>query len=377
MRNMISHCTASLRVPLRPLRRNQRGGVAVLVAVLLGGGVLVGMGAMVVDVGQLYSERAQLQNGADAAAIAVGMSCARGTCQPSLAAGYANANAADGAANVNQVCGAGTALTPCSATSGAITDCPPLPASGTTYVDVHTSTKTSSGGTLLPPVFARALLGNGSYSGSTVYACARAAWGGPSSAQTIALTISACEWDAATQNGTVFGPPPPYPPNPLPSPSVDQQLVLHTSKTNVTGCSTEPAGSDGPGLFGWTNDQTGTCSVFVSGGTYTVSTGVSAGSTCQNLIASAQANRTLVYIPVYTSVAGTGQNGTYTLKGFAAFVITGYHLPGFSASDWLNPNNDCHGSTQCINGYFTHGLIASVGTPGGVNLGATIVTLTG
>lgn len=373
MRNLMSRCA---RVLGRPLRRNQRGGIAVLVAVLLGGGVLVGMGALVVDVGQLYQERAELQSGADAAALAVAKSCATGSCKPELAPGYANANAKDGAATVNSVCGSGT-LVPCSASTGAITDCPPLPAAGANYVDVHTSTKTSSNSPLLPPVFARALLGNGSYSGSTVYACARAAWGGPSAARTIALTISACEWDQATQNGALFGPPPPYPPNPLPSPSVDQVLQLHTGKTTATGCNTEPAGSDGPGMFGWTDDPTNSCSTYESGGTYTVSTGVSAGNTCQDLLASAYANRTLLFVPVYTQVAGTGTNGTYTLKGFAAFVVTGYHLPGFTASDWLEPSNDCHGSAQCINGYFTQGLIASTGALGGVNLGATIVTLTG
>ena len=59
---------------LRLLRRDERGAVGVLVAVLLAGGVLLGLGAMVIDVGQLYQERAQLQNGADAAAVAVAKS---------------------------------------------------------------------------------------------------------------------------------------------------------------------------------------------------------------------------------------------------------------------------------------------------------------
>jgi len=90
-----------------------------------------------------------------------------------------------------------------------------------------------------------------------------------------------------------------------------------------------------------------------------------------------QANKTLIFIPVYTKVTGTGTKATFTLKGFAAFVITGYRLPGFSASDWLNPKNDCKGSDFCINGYFTQGLIPSVGGVGGPNLGATIVVLSG
>jgi len=85
----------------------------------------------------------------------------------------------------------------------------------------------------------------------------------------------------------------------------------------------------------------------------------------------------LIFIPVYTKVTGTGTNVVFTLKGFAAFVITGYHLSGFSVSDWLDPKNDCKGSDFCINGYFTQGLIPSSGSVGGPNLGATIIVLSG
>jgi len=58
-------------------------------------------------------------------------------------------------------------------------------------------------------------------------------------------------------------------------------------------------------------------------------------------------------------------------------VITGYSLPGFFASDWLNPANNCTGSDQCINGYFIRALMPSPGPIGGPNLGADIVKLTG
>ena len=42
--------------------------------------VLLGVGALVIDVGALYAERRQLQNGADAAALAVAADCAEGDC---------------------------------------------------------------------------------------------------------------------------------------------------------------------------------------------------------------------------------------------------------------------------------------------------------
>jgi hypothetical protein len=61
-------------------------------------------------------------------------------------------------------------------------------------------------------------------------------------------------------------------------------------------------------------------------------------------------------------------------------VITGYHIGGFKATDWLNPavGNGCKGNDFCIDGYFTQGLIPSTGgVGGGKGLGATIVELTG
>jgi len=86
-----------------------------------------------------------------------------------------------------------------------------------------------------------------------------------------------------------------------------------------------------------------------------------------------------VYLPVYSAISGTGNNVSYTLLGFAAFVITGYRITGsFHANDWLNSANNCKGNNFCIDGYFTQGLIPSTGgLGGGKGLGASIVKLTG
>jgi Flp pilus assembly protein TadG len=370
MRNLIFGLA---RPMMRLLGRDERGAIGVLIAVLIGGGVLLGMGALAIDVGRLYQNRAELQNGADAAALAVAKSCASGACNAGLAGGYANANASNltaGQAAVDLVCGTGSLGAGC---VSPLLACPANPAAGTNYVDVRTSTGTPGG--LLPPVFARTLLGNSGYSGTNVKACAQAEWGPPKTATTVAFTISACEWDQATNQGASFAPPPPYPPNPPPAPSFDQVLKLHT--TTSGSCPSEPSGADGPGAFGWTDDQTGTCSVDITNNTFSADTGVSAGNSCKQALSTAQASRALVYIPIYTSLTGTGTNATYTLKGFAAFVVTGYHLPGSTQPDWLNPANDCKGSDKCINGYFTQGLIPSTGSVGGPNLGASIIVLSG
>ena len=364
------------------MRRDDRGAIATLVAVLLAAGVLLGMGALVIDVGQLYAERAQLQNGADAAALAVAQGCAKGvsTCDASTAgtAGtYADGNANDGAAGVTLVCGsngAGT-LAGCPASTGARTDCPAAPPSGTKYVDVHTATRTAGGSTLLPPALARAIAGNGGYAGTTVLACARAAWGAPSSATSLALTISLCEWTAATAGGTSYATPPPYPPNPLPPSTVDQALQLHGSGS---ACAGGASGWDLPGGFGWLDDPSGNCAATVDvNDIYQDDTGVSAGGSCKTALADARTNRTLVFIPVYDGAGGTGHNRYYHLTGFAAFVVTGYALPGFSAPSWLTGKSYCKGSAKCIYGYFTQGLVPSAGAVGGADLGASVVALTG
>ena len=359
----------AVRLPVR----DDRGVVGVITGLLLGA-VLLGLGTLVIDVGQLYQERSQLQSGADAAALAVAKSCVVGTCTNSSAVStavtYADANAKDGVAAVPLVCGSGT-LGACPTSTGAMTDCPAPPAGGLGYVDVHTATATSGGGTVIAPVFAKELLGNGSYTGTQVQACSQAAWGGPTSANTVAFAISACSWDSWTSTGTSFAPAPPT----VPAASYDHQLNL-ANLGNKTNCSGEPTGSDGAGAFGWAADQTGTCGIFTNTATFPGATGASAGSTCQTALSSAYTSRKAIFLPVYTTYTGTGSNVVFKLKGFAAFVVTGYSLPGFSASDWLkNSNNSC--SYKCIDGYFTKALLPGSSGEGGTYLGAAVVGLTG
>ena len=96
----------------------------------------------------------------------------------------------------------------------------------------------------------------------------------------------------------------------------------------------------------------------------------------QQVLAGPQANRTLIFLPIYVSVSGTGANDVHAerVRG-----IRGHRLPpaGFNAEDWLNTENDCTGSDYCIEGYFIQGLVPYPGSLGGTNLGAYIIALTG
>jgi Flp pilus assembly protein TadG len=372
MRNLIALLACRIS---RQVRRDERGAIGVMVAALVGFGVLTGMGALVVDVGQLYQERAELQNGADAAALGVAKSCALGSCDPSVAASYADANASSltgGSAGVNLTCGSGVGLSSCPASTGALTDCPP--ALSATYADVFTSTQTASGSTLLPPVFAQTMLGNSGYQGDNVVACAQAAWGSPASATAASLTIPACEWDQATQQGASYAPPPPSPPNP----SFDQVLAWSAAGDGGVGCPTEPAGADGPGTFGWVANPGPECTTAISPPTFTGINGSPPTSQCFQLLQTAQQNQTPLLVPIYVSaVSPSGAPPTYTLEGFAEFVVTGFNLSLGFATDWLNPANDCQGTSYCLNGYFTQGVVPFSGSLNGTNLGASVIQLTG
>ncbi len=131
---------------------DERGAVAILVALSMV--ILLGAIAMSIDVGRIYQERRELQNGADAAAHAVAYDCASGDCGASNTTAnlYADGNASDGRAAVGPVVVDHVAQ----------------------KVTVSTMTETSGNGNILPMTFAR-LVG---FDGVTVKARSTVAWGG-------------------------------------------------------------------------------------------------------------------------------------------------------------------------------------------------------
>ncbi|NKE62791.1 hypothetical protein FXN61_41155 [Lentzea sp. PSKA42] len=352
------------------LRRDDRGAVTMLVALMLGGGLLLGGGALVIDVGQLYNERAQLQNASDAAALALAQACAEGTgCAGSTALNYANLNSNDGTSTVDLVCGVDA--------NGLLDSCPDddaeaagclgeRPAEGK-FVEVRTSTRQADGSTLLPATFGQVLLGS-SYQGRGVAACTRVGWGGPSATYGFGVTISLCEWQTATGGGTTFAPA-----TGTVDASFERVLMLHT--TSGTSCSGNPAGWILPGGFGWLADATGACQAYVDlNGVYRGDTGVSASTACKEELADAKTYKTTLLVPVYDGAGGTGHEGYFHLKGFASFVVTGYHLPGLKAATF---QNHCRGEEKCLYGYFTTALLPADAVLGGPEMGATAVRVLG
>jgi hypothetical protein len=329
-----------------------RGVVLVWVALMLT--ALLGMGALVIDIGALYVEKRQLQNGADAAALAVAQDCAGGDCgaYSSRADQYADLNAKDGASAVDEVCGS-SPLPGCTAP-------PDVPAGALGWVQVRTSTESASGGDevgfLLAPVM-------NAMTGSTVRASAVAAWGTLGSASTFPFTFSECIFKVL--GGDLD------PDNPI----VPEGTVTLYSKSGTGSsddgevlpsdeCGVEPGGGTAAGNFGWLDTTDGCLAEVTVDGTIGGDTGASVIAQC-----TLPAIGETVVVPIYDTVSGTGTNAVYTIAGFAGFTITGYDLPG-------RRTFNCGGPVWCIQGHFTD-VVAPGEFGGGANYGAVVVKMVG
>jgi hypothetical protein len=197
-------------------------------------------------------------------------------------------------------------------------------------------------------------------------------WGSPSSNTGIAFSISTCEWALLTLNGTVYAAPPPYPPNP--SPLLERVVYLHTTSL-TTHCPGGPAGQDVPSGFGWLDENGGACLTSADGGgTVGGDPGNGMSAACKVAFDAAKAGRQPVFIPVFDAVTGTGSGTQYHVRGFAAFVLTGWSVPGSrNERSWLTGRVPCTGSDSCISGYFTTGVLAREAALGGPDLGASAV----
>lgn len=341
---------------MRRLRRHDdRGAVAVLVAVLLSGGVLLGMGALVIDVGLLAGEQEQLQTGADAASWAVAQNCVADPAQCTPAAQGATArtaatdNAQDAAADAT-VCVDTPCTPPCRG---------PVTASAK-YVEVRTGTRNADGSTLLPPVLARAA-GGTDHDGTRVTACSRVGWGPYPAAQpteVFALGISVCTWASMTGSSgylrveAVQDQPGVERVRALPVPVTGDDRSVPPSNTLVSGTAC-------PATEGWTwlgTPDTTLCRITVTAGDTVAGNAGGLGPACAAKLLSAYQSRSAVLVPVFDSVTG-GLPPRYRVAGYAAFAVTGFGTLGgllTPATSWLGTDTGL--CLLCISGYFTRAI---------------------
>lgn len=333
--------------------------------------VLVGVGALVIDIGALYVERRQLQNGADAAALAVAQDCVQANCGAgggvAVAKSYADLNANDGVSAIEPTtpCGSGPGLSACvgAAPSGA--------AGASGWVRVDTSTETPSGGSEVSFLLAPAI---SALTGKKVRASATAAWGPLQTGTTLPFTFSECEFNNLPQaDGFPIGE------------TIVYSKAGGQNSTPLPGCTSRtPSGGTVEGGFGWLDLSGGACSVTLNVGA-TISGPVNTGN--DNLLKTSPCNETLVQnkevlLPLFGSVAGTGSKATYTIAGFVGFIVTGYRLSG---STWPS-NFSCPqvpggtggtGNLRCFRGSFTR-FYSSQGEFGNsVDFGARVIKMVG
>ncbi len=346
-----------------PTAERDQGAVLVIVAVMMV--ALLGMGAMVIDLGAVYVEKRQLQNGADAAALAVAQDCAGGDCadEAATAQEYADLNANDDRSAVDLVCGKGAGLTPCAAPA------PAGAANATGWVRVATSTQTASGTEVdfvLAPVM-------DALAGATVHASAVAAWGSPGRAATIPLVLSACEYE-------YFGGIIPEGGGSATLPNLPATIYFHTSE-EATPCPAGPSGGDAPGGFGWLAASSDCRATVTADGWVNVSTGVATPNSCQPI---EWRNQDIVLAVFDDTNDRTGNNLQYHILGFVAIRLTGYAFTGtpvWSTDPKIKKAKDLcpaapGGSGICLTGTFIEYSMRADGF-GGPDLGARVIKMVG
>ncbi len=319
---------------------DEDGVTAVLIALLLT--VLLAFTALVIDVGSMHSEVRQLQNVADAAAIAIAQDCAGANCGTPAATA--------------QTYAAGNSLDSVSDTAVAIPG-----TNGSNSVTVTASTRQTTGGNdgatnTLAWALAQVLGQNE----VTFQRQATASWGvlgGP--AATIPLTFSMCEW-----NDMLTGDPNGVPDPETDLPSAEVTVYHHTQTQAATNNCSGPAGQNISGGFGWLDEAgTGTCTAnvddegWVGGDTGSSSPTPAEATGCTSAFFQSLIGQ-VILMPIFgpaddaaitdTGIVGTGSNAQYYIRGYAALRVTGYRFGG------ANPtyNTPCNNPSRCIRGYF-------------------------
>lgn len=268
------------------MQDRERGAIAVMVAILMVS--LIGFTAFALDVARMADQKAQLQNGADASALAIASNC---NMNPSTCAGSASSLA-------NQ-------YTPANSLDGSA-----VPSSITfpTSNSVTVGTKTPGSGLSL--IFAR-IFGRSSV---MVTASATAAWGPPGKGSGFPLAFSrACYPDlSSTSSGPI-------------------EKFAYKPGMYCTG----PSGTQTPGGWGWldsTNCQTSTTAGQTNIGS---DPGNNLPNGCATILQSwvdkiNAGGEVDVTFPIFDTVTAQGTNALYHIIGYATLRIIGWKLAGGS-----------------------------------------------
>ncbi|WP_406637115.1 pilus assembly protein TadG-related protein [Pseudarthrobacter quantipunctorum] len=332
-------------------QERQRGAATIMVAVLMV--ALLGFAALAVDVGAMYVEKAQIQNGADATALAIAGDCAKGlSCTAAMSASanrLADANANDSSTGVFSVT---------------------QPNANTVRVETN-AREAGSGNDHFSLFFARTL----GIDTAEITAVAEASWGPPESGSTLPWTVSECvfrryltpsQLNELDTTGSFTG-----------DPTATHILLRYDENApDYPGCAAQNGYQ--PGGFGWLETTDGCTAEIDVDATVEGQPGnhFPTAAECDAILASIMDQPALV--PLFDSATDGGSNTVYTLVGFAAFQVTGYRFGGsLEIDDDLAP--DCSGNCRGLQGYFVRFVTleeGAISTGGGPNFGAIKVHLT-
>jgi len=369
--------------------QNEDGAIVVIVAVLMV--VMVGLGALVVDTGSLYWEKRQLQNAADAGALALAAQCAEDMVDCDAPAAvlataiqpFVDGNANDAHTGLPVEVAHGPDPQRCELGSTATAN----PQTGPSVVKVSTRTVDASndGAGFLTHAFA-SIFGIDT---TTVFACATAAYGYAASLVTMPLILSGCEFNLDPNGGTAatqtFSGDHPN------SAAVTKTIMFHQGTVGSDDTCNAQAGQDVnddgflPAGFGWLENDGGCVVVTtVVDGDEWVHKDPGANPECGSAKLQDRLN-TVIQLPVFNDFcrphpsqpdcpADNNTNGMYRVHTYASFYLQGFKLGGGPGME--GGVHGCSGSERCISGYFTKSTVgagAMGGTPGGV----IVVQLTG
>lgn len=298
----------------RGARQDDRGAAAVVIALCMV--MLLGFAAIAIDLGVAWVDKKQLQNGADAGALALAQACASGTGECPAGTGpnttarsLAQSNRVDNTADGEVIHKTATSVTV-----------------ETTYT--RNNWFAPFIGISQTPVTARA----------------KAVWGTPGAATAFPLTFSLCEF--YWQTGTKIGSPP--------STTERFEVTLQTKVApsadyGVLGtCGTRAAHNEEAGGFGWLPPNTSCMAEIDVNGWYAAKTGAST-PTCFD---GANLRDAKILIPIFDKTNELpGKNTEYHIYSFAEFQVTDFCI-GPNASDAWPTASSCPASKRYIGGYF-------------------------
>ncbi|MFF5793423.1 pilus assembly protein TadG-related protein [Paeniglutamicibacter sp. NPDC012692] len=297
-----------IKISRQPLRSNEQGASSIIVAIMMV--VLLGFAAISIDVGKLYWEKAQLQNGADAGALALASICAKSESDPACNSGstlpgvLANDNSNDKTSLISSF----------------------LLDTANNKVTVATSAAEAGAAPNAVSTWFAGIL-NPAFSNVGVGATATAIWGPPKSLTAkFPLAFSSCEVDSSpTFDGSL------------------QFLMSHgiNDKKGSDACHSTSSGHEIPGGFGWlVEDPSGSCSAKTSIGTWEpADSGNNFPKGCPGQVTAWQkaleaGKQVIVLLPVFDDKRKVTGDGEYHIYAYAAIDVRGWTFNGHT-NDYL------------------------------------------